>query len=88
MQHDLVVRGGQVYRRVADVEVSYEALSDEGKAIVGMWLRKSGKKPGTPEYEEDKKKAIQRVLQFSEIKDLGQRVNIANMVKTTNSPSK
>ena len=72
-----ILRGGQVYRRVADVEVSYEALDDDSKFMVDTWLKSSGKKPGTPEYEEYKKKAVQRALQVGEIQDLTQRVNVA-----------
>lgn len=74
-----VVRDGQVYRRVAAVEVSYEALSDEGKFMVDLWLKNSGKQPGTPEYEEYKKKAVQRALEVGETTDLTQRVNVASV---------
>jgi hypothetical protein len=79
-----VVRDGAVYRKVASpIEVSYEALSDEGKFMVDLWLRNSGKQPGTPEYEEYKKKAIQRALETGEVQDLTQRVNVADAYEDT-----
>ena len=82
-----VVRDGAVYRRIAEVEVSYDALGKDGKFMVDMWLKSSGKKPGTPEYEEYKKKAIQRALQVGEVKDVGQRVNVAQGKKVSRKPN-
>lgn len=73
---------GAVYRRKAAVEVSYEAINDDAKFLVDMWLSKSGKKKGTPEYEEFKKKMIQRALQFGEkTTEMDKRVNIATTKK-------
>jgi hypothetical protein len=62
-----VLRGGAVYRRVADVEVSYDALPDDAKFLVDMWLKQTSKKPGTPEYEQFRKKMIMRALEMGEV---------------------
>jgi hypothetical protein len=51
---------------LAEVEVAYDALNDEARFLVDLWLSKSSTKPGTPEYEEAKKQFIKKALQFGE----------------------
>ena len=57
---------GSVYV-LADVEVSYDALDDDMKFMVDLWLSKSSKKEGTPEYDEFKKMLVKRVLDLGEM---------------------
>lgn len=61
---------------LADVEVSYDALDNNSKALVDLWLSKSSKEKGTPEYEALKKQLIKKVLSFGEIpqSQLGKRM--------------
>jgi len=71
---------GHLYR--AAVEVDYEALGPDAQYLVDLWLSKSGKKPGTPEYEQFKQRMIERALQFGERTDVNQRVNASGHQKT------
>ncbi len=57
---------GAVYV-LADVEVSYDALDNDSKALVDMWLSNSSKQPGTPEYDELRKKFIKKVLDLGDM---------------------
>ncbi len=61
---------------LADVEVSYDALDKDMKFMVDLWLSKSSKVEGTPEYEEFKKQLIKRVLSLGEMTQtqMGQRM--------------
>lgn len=74
----MTIHQGNVYRRKAGVEVSYDALDPESQSMVDLWLSNSGKTPGTPEYEKFKKKMIQRILDMMKPSDLTKRVNYAS----------
>jgi len=61
-----------LYRAV--VEVSVDALDPDSQQLVQMWLDKSGKEPGSPEYEQYQRKLITKILMLSE-QPVDQRVN-------------
>ncbi len=73
---------------VADVEVSYDALNDESKFMVDLWLSKSSKKPGTPEYEEMKKKFIKKALELGEMTNPDKRLVATTKHHTGNKMEK
>ena len=58
------------------VEVAVDALDKETQQLITRWLDKSGKQPGTPEYEQHKKKLVDMVLKLDE-KSPNERVNIS-----------
>lgn len=67
---------GHLYR--AAVEVQRDALDEDAETMVALWLSKSGKEPGTPEYAELEKKFIARALEmFKPNQDPSKRINVA-----------